>query len=256
MRKILKLENNGAFRIAPSLKILSKNNYSSPQNTTISNCEPYFYISSHFTNHYAIPNFIKPSINPFQLSPPPPSTNSFLTQFERSHGRNPSRVTFLIKKKRKTTRSVLYILTSPWTLISNLKQFPISSWNRSENQSTASSKWKKREGGKNYFQPSQTLSNRAPIYWIYLRVLHQQVPGAWASVREPKHSWIEAIHCRESVVKIQRWTRKRKGAAGNESRHAQARSRGKVGKLVVGQQQVAQSRHNNNNDDDDDFFSF
>lgn len=57
-------------------------------------------------------------------------------------------------------------------------------------------------------------------------------------------------------MKIQRWTRKRKGAAGNESRHAQARSRGKVGKLVVGQQQVAQSRHNNNNDDDDDFFSF
>lgn len=113
MRRILKLENNGAFRIAPSLKILSKNNYSSPQNTTISNCEPCFYISSHFTNHYVIPNFIKPSINPFQLSPPPPSTNSFLTQFERSHGRNPSRVTFLIKKKRKTTRSVLYILTSP-----------------------------------------------------------------------------------------------------------------------------------------------
>lgn len=114
MRRILKLENNGAFRIAPSLKILSKNNYSSPQNTTISNCEPCFYISSHFTNHYAIPNFIKPSINPFQLSPPPPSTNSFLTQFERSHGRNPSRVTYLIKKKkRKTTRSVLYILTSP-----------------------------------------------------------------------------------------------------------------------------------------------
>lgn len=101
MRRILKLENNGAFRIAPSLKILSKNNYSSPQNTTISNCEPYFYISSHFTNHYAIPNFIKPSINPFQLSPPPPSTNSFLTQFERSHGRNPSRVTFLIEKKKK-----------------------------------------------------------------------------------------------------------------------------------------------------------
>lgn len=113
MRRILKLENNGAFRIAPSLKILSKNNYFSPQNTTISNCEPCFYISSHFTNHYAIPNFIKPSINPFQLSPPPPSTNSFLTQFERSHGRNPSRVTFLIEKKRKTTRSVLYILTSP-----------------------------------------------------------------------------------------------------------------------------------------------
>lgn len=147
MRRILKLENNGAFRIAPSLKVLSKNNYSSPQNTTISNCEPCFYISSHFTNHYAIPNFIKPSINPFQLSPPPPSTNSFLTQFERSHGRNPSRVTFLIEKKRKTTRSILYILTSPWTLISNLKQFPISSWNRSENQSTASSKWKKRERG-------------------------------------------------------------------------------------------------------------
>lgn len=96
MRRILKLENNGAFRIAPSLKILSKNNYSSPQNTTISNCEPYFYISSHFTNHYAIPNFIKPSINPFQLSPPPP-TNSFLTRFERSHGRNP----FLIEKKKK-----------------------------------------------------------------------------------------------------------------------------------------------------------
>lgn len=92
MRRILKLENNGAFRIAPSLKILSKNNYSSPQN-----CEPYFYISSHFTNHYAIPNFIKPSINPFQLSPPPPSTNSFLTRFERSHGRNP----FLIEKKKK-----------------------------------------------------------------------------------------------------------------------------------------------------------
>lgn len=59
----------------------------------------------------------------------------------------PFALAFSSKKKRKTTRSVLYILTSPWTLISNLKQFPISSWNRSENQSTASSKWKKRERG-------------------------------------------------------------------------------------------------------------
>lgn len=59
----------------------------------------------------------------------------------------PLALPFSSKKKRKTTRSILYILTSPWTLISNLKQFPISSWNRSENQSTASSKWKKRERG-------------------------------------------------------------------------------------------------------------
>lgn len=81
---------------------------------------------------------------------------------------------------------------------------------------------------------------------------------AWASACEPKHSiprGIEAIHCKESSV----GRRKRKGAAGNESRHAQARSRGKVGKLVVGQrttgskQQVAQSRHNNNNNNNNSF---
>lgn len=72
-----------------------------------------------------------------------------LQQIHFWHGSNDPTVEipFSSKKKRKTTRSVLYILTSPWTLISNLKQFPISSWNRSENQSTASSKWKKRDRG-------------------------------------------------------------------------------------------------------------
>ena len=100
---------------------------------------------------------------------------------------------------------------------------------------------------------------------MYVR--HQQVSGRrYASVgiglwtqTFDSPCGIEAIHCKESSV----GRRKRKGAAGNESRHAQARSRGKVGKLVVGQrttgskQQVAQSRHNNNNNNNNNnSFSF
>lgn len=144
MRRILKLENNGAFRIAPSLKILSKNNYSSSQNTTISNCEPYFYIlriimpSRILSNHRSI-------LFNYLLLP--------LQQIHFWHSSNdptaeiPLALPFSSKKKEKPLDLSYISLPPPWTLISNLKQFPISSWNRSENQSTASSKWKKGEGG-------------------------------------------------------------------------------------------------------------
>lgn len=249
MRRILKLENNGAFRIAPSLKILSKNNYSSPQNTTISNCEPYFYIlriimpSRILSNHRSI-------LFNYLLLP--------LQQIHFWHSSNdptaeiPLALPFSSKKKEKPLDPSYISLPPPWTLISNLKQFPISSWNRSENQSTASSKWKKGEGGEKLLP---TIPNPLKPSSDLLDLLARPPSTSTGSVGIGPWTQTFAIHCKESVVKIQRWTRKRKGAAGNESRHAQARSRGKVGKLVVGQQQVAQSRHNNNNDDDD-FFSF
>lgn len=75
--------------------------------------------------------------------------NKFISDTVRTIPRSKSLSRYLShrKKKEKPLDPSYISLPPPWTLISNLKQFPISSWNRSENQSTTSSKWKKRERG-------------------------------------------------------------------------------------------------------------
>lgn len=151
MRRILKLENNGAFRIAPSLKIITP-------------CPKIqqFPIASRVSTSRHILRIIMPSrilsnhrsiLFNYLLLP--------LQQIHFWHSSNDptAEIPFSSKKKEKPLDPSYISLPPPWTLISNLKQFPISSWNRSENQSTASSKWKKREGGKNYFQPLKPSSD-------------------------------------------------------------------------------------------------
>lgn len=162
------------FRITYSLKILSKSNHSSKHNSFQSRTRV-SHFSSHFTNHYTIPNFIKNHrsilFNHLLLLPSPS------TQIYFRHSSNdptieiPLALPFSSKRKKKKEKSLHppYIsLSHPWTLISNLKQFPISFWNRSENQSTASSKRKKGREGKKLLPTIPNLYK--PSYRIYLHV--------------------------------------------------------------------------------------
>lgn len=258
------------FRITYSLKILSKSNHSSKHNSFQSRTRV-SHFSSHFTNHYTIPNFIKNHrsilFNHLLLLPSPS------TQIYFRHSSNdptieiPLALPFSSKKKkekRKITPSTLYILIPP--LDANFQSQTISNFLLKSIRKPINCflEAKKGKGGEkttsNHPKPLQTeLPDLLACTFVINKYRGMR---AWASACEPKHSiprGIEAIHCKESSV----GRRKRKGAAGNESRHAQARSRGKVGKLVVGQrttgskQQVAQSRHNNNNNNNNNnSFSF
>lgn len=162
------------FRITYSLKILSKSNHSSKHNSFQSRTR---VSTSRHILRIIIPSQIssKTIDQSFSItsSYSPPLRHKFISDTVRTipQLKSLSRYLFHQKRKKKKEKSLHppYIsLSHPWTLISNLKQFPISFWNRSENQSTASSKRKKGREGKKLLPTIPNLYK--PSYRIYLHV--------------------------------------------------------------------------------------